>query len=200
MPLGLMTLSDVSKCDAIKLNICKRIYKLPRSTPSAMIHQDRERAGLGLTKMHVMYAKLTSRQTGPATQALRQQLLADFHTGYHIIVGAATLLLTQPADLTTFNSMSHRLASSQWLLVSGGLFVTPQSVYFGLQQDTGGGKPTFDKCIAVQCCHINSVISMCTRISFIAALPCIHACSVLYHLCDLIPPCQVLLYKNLLNV
>jgi len=59
MPLGLMTLSDVSKCDAIKLNICKRIYKLPRSTPSAMIHQDRERAGLGLTSMHVMYAKLT---------------------------------------------------------------------------------------------------------------------------------------------
>ena len=59
MPLGLMTLSDVSKCDAIKLNICKRIYKLPRSTPSAMVHQDRERAGLGLTSMHVMYAKLT---------------------------------------------------------------------------------------------------------------------------------------------
>jgi len=25
MPLGLMTLSDVSKCDAIKLNICKRV-------------------------------------------------------------------------------------------------------------------------------------------------------------------------------
>ena len=59
MPLGLMTLSDVSKCDAIKLNICKRIYKLPRSTPSAMIHQDRGRAGLGLTSMSVMYAKLT---------------------------------------------------------------------------------------------------------------------------------------------
>ncbi len=37
MPLGLMTLSDVSKCDAIKLNICKRISKLPRSTPAAMI-------------------------------------------------------------------------------------------------------------------------------------------------------------------
>ena len=54
-----MTLSDVSKCDAIKLNICKRIYKLPRSTPSAMIHQDRERAGLGLTSMNMMYAKLT---------------------------------------------------------------------------------------------------------------------------------------------
>ena len=47
MPLGLMTLSDVSKCDAIKLNICKRVYKLPRSTLSAMIHQDRERASLG---------------------------------------------------------------------------------------------------------------------------------------------------------
>ena len=59
MPLGAMTLSDVSKCDAIKLNICKRMYKLPSSTPSAMIHQDRERAGLGLTSMHVMYAKLT---------------------------------------------------------------------------------------------------------------------------------------------
>ena len=59
MPLGLMTLSHVSKCDAIKLNICKRIYKLPRSTPSAMIQQDRERAGLGLTSMHVMHAKLT---------------------------------------------------------------------------------------------------------------------------------------------
>ncbi len=40
-------------------NISKRIYKLPRSTPSATIHQDRERAGLGLTSMNVMYAKLT---------------------------------------------------------------------------------------------------------------------------------------------
>ena len=37
MPLSLMTLSNVSKCDDIKLNICKRINKLPRSTPSAMI-------------------------------------------------------------------------------------------------------------------------------------------------------------------
>ena len=35
------------------------MYKLPRSTLSAIIHQDRERAGLGLTSMHVMYAKLT---------------------------------------------------------------------------------------------------------------------------------------------
>ena len=59
MPLGLMTLSDVGKCGAIKPSICKRIYELPKSTTSAMIHQDRERAGLGLTSMHVMYAKLT---------------------------------------------------------------------------------------------------------------------------------------------
>ena len=59
MPLGLMTLPDVSKCDATKLNICKRICKLPRSTPYAMIHQERQHAGLGLTSMHVMYAKLT---------------------------------------------------------------------------------------------------------------------------------------------
>ncbi|KAL0054448.1 hypothetical protein WJX82_008972 [Trebouxia sp. C0006] len=78
------------------------------------------------------------RQTGAATQGLRQQLLADFQNGYRIIVGAASLLLTQPADRATLNSMSQRLASSQWLLVSGGFFVSPQSVYFGLQQDTGG--------------------------------------------------------------
>ena len=36
MPLGLLTLSDVSKCDAIKLTICKRIHRLPRSASSAM--------------------------------------------------------------------------------------------------------------------------------------------------------------------
>ena len=66
LPLGLMTPSDVSKSDAIKLNICKRMYKLPRSTPSAMIHQDRERAGLGPTSMHVMYAKLTCRYLAKA--------------------------------------------------------------------------------------------------------------------------------------
>ena len=58
-PLGPMTLSDVSKCDAIKLDICKRTYKLLRSMLSAMIHQDKEHAGLGLTSMHVMYAKVT---------------------------------------------------------------------------------------------------------------------------------------------
>ncbi len=58
-PMGFKTLSDVSKCDAIKANIRKRICKLPRSMPSAMIHQDRDRAGLGLTSMSVMYAKLT---------------------------------------------------------------------------------------------------------------------------------------------
>ena len=54
-----MTPLHVSKGDAIKLKICKRMYKLPRSTPSAMIHQDKERPGLGLTSMHVIYAKLT---------------------------------------------------------------------------------------------------------------------------------------------
>ncbi len=84
------------------------------------------------------------RQTGAATEALRQQLLADFQNAYRIIVGAASLLLTQPADSATLNSMSWHLASSQWLLVSGGFFVSPQSVYFGLQQDTGGGKPAFE--------------------------------------------------------
>ena len=36
-----------------------RLYKIPRSTLSAMIHQDRERAGLSLTLMNVMYANLT---------------------------------------------------------------------------------------------------------------------------------------------
>jgi len=122
------------------------------------------------------------RQTGAATQALRQQLLADFQKGYHIIVGAASLLLTQPADVTTLNSMSQHLASSQWLLVSGGFFVSPQSVYFGLQQDTGGGKPTFDNCKAVQCCHTDSVLFMCIRVSFIAALPCTFVYSVLHKL------------------
>ena len=59
MPLGLMTLSDVSMCDATQLSIRERIYKLPRSTPSAMIHQDRERARLGLTSMNLMCVKLT---------------------------------------------------------------------------------------------------------------------------------------------
>ena len=122
------------------------------------------------------------RQTGAATQALRQQLLADFRAGYHIIVSAASLRLIQPADLTTLNNMSQRLASSQWLLVSGGFFVSPQSVYFGLQQDTGGGKPTFYNCKAVQYCHTNSVLFICIRVSFIAALPCIHVCSVVYKL------------------
>ena len=122
------------------------------------------------------------RQTGAATQALRQQLLADFRAGYHFIVTAASLWLTQPADLTTLNNMSQRLASSQWLLVSGGFFVSPQSVYFGLQQDTGGGKPTFDNRKAVQYRHTDSVLFICIRVSFIAALPCIHVCSVLYKL------------------
>ncbi len=82
MPLGLMTLSDVSKCDGIKLIICKRIHKLPMSTPSAMIHQDRERAGLGLTLKNVIYAKLTCtyltnalNDTGPLGFATRPMLL-----------------------------------------------------------------------------------------------------------------------------
>lgn len=46
MPLDLMTMSDISKCDAIKLKTCKRLYKIPRSTLSAMIHHERDRAGL----------------------------------------------------------------------------------------------------------------------------------------------------------
>ena len=59
MPLSLTTLSDVSKCDAIKLNICARIHQLPRSTLSAVLHHDGERAGLGLVSMNVMHATLT---------------------------------------------------------------------------------------------------------------------------------------------
>ncbi len=37
-------------------------------------------------------------------------------------------------------------------------------------------------CKAVQYCHTNSVLFICIRVSFIAALPCIHVCSVLYKL------------------
>ncbi len=59
MTLSLMTLLDTSKCDAIKLNSCKRTHKLHRLLSSATSRQDREHAGLSLTFMIVMYTKLT---------------------------------------------------------------------------------------------------------------------------------------------
>ena len=150
MPLGLMTLSDVSKFDAIKLNICKRMYKLTRSTSSAMIHQDRERAGLGLTSMHVMYAKLTCtylakalNDKGPLGFVTRPMLMLQNEIiGESLKLGPSARYLRQTSH--------YHLARQLTVLQTSGLELTvPVEGHRGLRGNflsSTLSKPRYDPC------------------------------------------------------
>lgn len=79
-PLACMTFSDVNRLDMVRTRVCKKIHRLPMCTPSAMIHQDQESAGLGLTSLAVAYAKtigkyLTRERTGTSSTC------TDYATG-----------------------------------------------------------------------------------------------------------------------
>ncbi len=149
MPLGLMTLSDISKCDAIKLNICKRIYKLPRSTPSAMIHQDREHAGLGLTSMNVMYAKLTCtyltkalNDKGPLGFVTRPMLLLQ-----NEIIGES--LKQGPSARYVRQTSHYHLARQLTVLQTSGLELTVPARHRDLRGNTLSStlaKARYDPC------------------------------------------------------
>ena len=56
-PLGTLTEPDLNVLDAMYASIRKTIYRLPRSTPTTMVFEDRERAGMGLTSLSATYAE-----------------------------------------------------------------------------------------------------------------------------------------------
>lgn len=76
-PLACMTFSDIQKLDMIRTRICKKIHKIPLCTPSAMIHQDRECAGVGLTSLAVPYTEMVCKYL---TQALNDNGCRGFTT------------------------------------------------------------------------------------------------------------------------
>ena len=76
-PTGCMSLTDVNKFDIIRTRICKKIHRIPQSTPSAMILDDHECAGLGLTSLAVQYAELTCKYL---TKALNDKGALGFTT------------------------------------------------------------------------------------------------------------------------
>ena len=55
-PLGTLTEADLGQLDAMYARICKTIYRLPLSTPTAMVLEDKNKAGMGLTSLSVTYA------------------------------------------------------------------------------------------------------------------------------------------------
>lgn len=46
-PLGTLTEADLGQLDAMYARICKTIYRLPMSTPTAMVLEDKNKAGMG---------------------------------------------------------------------------------------------------------------------------------------------------------
>ena len=50
--IGCMTELDISRLDAVRTRACKKINGLPVCTTSAMIHEDLDQAGLGMSFTH----------------------------------------------------------------------------------------------------------------------------------------------------
>lgn len=61
----------------IRTRICKKVHKIPLCTPSAMIHQDRECTGVGLTSLAVPYTEMVCKYL---TQALNDNGSLGFTT------------------------------------------------------------------------------------------------------------------------
>ena len=55
-PLGTLTEADLGQLDAMYARICKTIYRPPISTPTAMVLEDKNKAGMGLTSLSVTHA------------------------------------------------------------------------------------------------------------------------------------------------
>ena len=72
-----MTVSDIQKLDMIRTRICKTIHQISVCTPFAMIHQDRECAGVGLTSLTVAYTETVCKYL---TQALNNNASLGFTT------------------------------------------------------------------------------------------------------------------------
>ena len=97
-PLACMTFSDVQKLDMIRTRICKKVHKIPLCTPSAMIHQDRECAGVGLTSLAVPYTEMVCKYL---TQALNDNGSLGFTT-------RALLILQNTSSMRHYNTPPAR--------------------------------------------------------------------------------------------
>lgn len=60
-PLGLLTEADMANFDGMNSRLCKNFHGLPVSTPTAMVFEDKNKAGMGLTSLEVKYAQLITK-------------------------------------------------------------------------------------------------------------------------------------------
>ena len=61
-PLGTLTEADLAKLDGMNARLCKKINGLSNSAPTAIILEDRDKAGVGLTSLSVDYVQLIARK------------------------------------------------------------------------------------------------------------------------------------------
>ena len=54
--IGCMTMVDIDQFDAIRTRQCKQLHRLPVTATTTMVHEDKNKAGLGLPSLSVTYA------------------------------------------------------------------------------------------------------------------------------------------------
>ena len=131
-PLGILTEADLAKLDGMNARLCKKINGPSNSAPTAMILEDRDRAGVGLTSLSVSYAQLIARNLvlalndkgalgfitgslirlqdsilGSALEHTKKKLLIKGTTHYHLarqlaIIKQANIYLKAPAGEQSF--------------------------------------------------------------------------------------------------
>jgi len=132
-PLGTLTEADLGQLDAMYARICKTIYRLPMSTPTAMVLEDKNKAGMGLTSLSVTYAsditqnmlaalndegalgfitrallQLQNNIIGSAVEGKQGKIVARHTTHYHLarqmaVIKEAGLYIQTPEDHADLN-------------------------------------------------------------------------------------------------
>ena len=83
-PLGYLRPTDLAKLDSIYSRICKKSVGIPSSSPTALVFEDRSKAGIGMPSLQVDY-----------TQSITEALVYALHDSGHLGIISRALLYLQ---------------------------------------------------------------------------------------------------------
>ena len=83
-PVGYLCPTDLAKLDSIYSRICKKSVRIPSSSPTAFVFEDRSKAGIGMPSLQVDY-----------TQSITEALVYALHDSRHLGTVSRALLYLQ---------------------------------------------------------------------------------------------------------
>ena len=102
----MLTELDISSLDAVRTRACKKINGLPFCTTSAMIHEDLDQAGLGMSSLMITYADSSEVSCKYLVQALNDKGPLGFTTQHLLLLQdkATHVALKHPGRHQTYFS------------------------------------------------------------------------------------------------